>query len=83
MTLAIPDAIIHRRAYRAFTESLQVEHGKRLKEWVQMVEDWERDKSKPCPYDIPRKGKSRISGRRAGAEEMQRYPLQKFENNCL
>lgn len=56
MTLAIPEAIIHRRAYRAFTESLRVEHGKHLSDWEKLVEEWEKDKTKPCPYNVPRKG---------------------------
>lgn len=56
LTLAIPEAILHRRAYEAFTESLRVEHAQQLGVWVKLVEDWERDKSKPCPFDLPRKG---------------------------
>lgn len=56
LALAIPEAIIHRRAYRAFSDSLQVEHATSLKQWVKLVEEWEADKRKPCPYDLPRKG---------------------------
>lgn len=53
MTLAIPQAVIHHRAFLAFTESLQVEHASNMAEWELSVEQWEQDHSLSCPYDIP------------------------------
>jgi hypothetical protein len=53
LLLAIPEAIIHHRAFTAFTESLQAEHAEQLVQWEQQVQSWEADRTLPCPYDIP------------------------------
>ena len=58
MTLAIPQAVIHHRALSAFTESLQVERAKELKEWEEQVRKWESDKVLPSPYDLPEQSTS-------------------------
>lgn len=56
MALAIPDAILHRRAFHSLTEGLREEHGEQLKEWDRMVREWTVDHSKPNPYDVPEDG---------------------------
>jgi hypothetical protein len=61
LLLAIPEAIIHHRAFTAFTESLQIEHGEQLLNWEAQVLNWEADRSLPCPYDIPEESMSAMS----------------------
>ena len=58
LLLAIPEAIIHHRAFTAFTESLQVEHGEQLAEWEAQVLGWEADRTLPCPYEVPEESTS-------------------------
>jgi len=53
MTDAIPEAIIHHRAFSAFTESLRLEHVAQLDQWEDEVKKWEHDHSEYCPYDLP------------------------------
>lgn len=53
MILAIPQAVIHHRALCAFSESLRQEFQSHLSMWERDVLLWERDKSQPCPYDVP------------------------------
>jgi hypothetical protein len=53
LTLAMPEAILHHRAFCAFTEGLREEHGDELIEWERQVQEWESDNSRPCPYDLP------------------------------
>ncbi|KAJ7669560.1 hypothetical protein DFH06DRAFT_1321616 [Mycena polygramma] len=52
MVLAIPQAMIHSRAFHSFTTGLQDGHEEDLQKWEQMVRDWEAD-SDDCedPYD--------------------------------
>jgi hypothetical protein len=47
------EAILHFRAFCAFTEGLREEHGGLLTEWERQVQEWEIDDSLPCPYDLP------------------------------
>lgn len=47
---AIPSAIIHRQAFRIFTENLSKEHLPELQEWETMVNDWEAGRSQTDPY---------------------------------
>jgi hypothetical protein len=63
LLLAIPEAIIHYRAFTAFTESLQVEHGEQLLNWEAQVQGWEADHSLPCPYEIPEESMLTTSAR--------------------
>lgn len=56
MALAIPDAILHRRAFHSLTDGLKEEHGEQLKEWDLMVREWTADHSKPNPYEVPEDG---------------------------
>ncbi|KAJ7126583.1 hypothetical protein C8R43DRAFT_1090313 [Mycena crocata] len=53
MVLAIPKAILHNRAFHAFTEGLKEGHLEELMNWEQAVRGWEQDHTKPCPYDYP------------------------------
>ena len=53
MTLALPQAVLHHRAFSAFTESLQAEHAGNVVEWETQVRKWELNHSLPCPYDLP------------------------------
>jgi hypothetical protein len=57
MSIAIPKAIIHHRAFMAFTDGLKVEHEAELVQWEQQIREWEQDHSKPCPYDLPEASK--------------------------
>ncbi|KAJ7211675.1 hypothetical protein GGX14DRAFT_564905 [Mycena pura] len=53
MALAIPKALLHNRAFRAFTEGLREGHEDELVQWDKDIIAWEVDHSKPCPYDYP------------------------------
>ena len=53
MTHAIPQAVIHHRAFSAFTESLDEAHPGKAPEWESAVVEWEIDHRNPCPYDLP------------------------------
>ncbi|KAJ6448048.1 hypothetical protein C8R47DRAFT_971630 [Mycena vitilis] len=53
MALAIPKAMLHSRAFHAFTEGLREEHEEELMKWEKDVREWEQDNTKPCPYDYP------------------------------
>ena len=53
LTLAIPEAVIHHRAFRAFSEGLLEDHGDILKDWERQVCEWEADGNSVCPYDLP------------------------------
>jgi hypothetical protein len=61
LLLAILEAIIHHRAFTAFTESLQAEHGEQLFNWEEQVQSWEADRTLPCPYEIPDESMSAMS----------------------
>lgn len=52
LSVALPDCIIHHRAFNAFTQGLKAEHNDI---WEKMVLEWEGDQLKPCPYS---KGKT-------------------------
>lgn len=52
MALAIPQAILHRRAFHAFTEGLKSEHADQLVDWEKMVREWTVDHTKPNPYEV-------------------------------
>lgn len=58
MALAIPQAILHRRAFSALTEGLREEHANQLVDWERMVREWTVDHSQPNPYEIPEDSKS-------------------------
>ncbi|KAG6809653.1 hypothetical protein H0H92_015320 [Tricholoma furcatifolium] len=47
---AIPQAILHRNAFRAFTDGLRKEHLDDLRQWEKMRMDWEKDPKMPDPY---------------------------------
>ncbi|KAJ7919816.1 hypothetical protein B0H13DRAFT_2320104 [Mycena leptocephala] len=49
----IPNALIHSRAFAAFTEGLREGHEEELLEWEQTVRAWEADNEKPNPYEYP------------------------------
>jgi hypothetical protein len=55
LTLAIPQAIIHHRAFRAFNDGLRStpEYSLILMEWETQVQDWEAGRANFCPYDLP------------------------------
>lgn len=53
MVIAIPQAMLHSRAFHAFTEGLREGHAEELQEWEQMVRTWETNDKAPCPYDYP------------------------------
>jgi hypothetical protein len=58
MTLALPQAVLHHRAFSAFTESLQAEHAGNVVEWETQVREWELNHALPCPYDLPEQSSS-------------------------
>jgi hypothetical protein len=51
LSLAIPQAVLHSRAFHALTEGLRVGHEEELQEWERMVQEWDQDQEKPCPYE--------------------------------
>ena len=53
MSLAIPQAIIHHRAFLAFSESMRAEHEQEMNEWEVEVNEWEYDHDEYCPYNLP------------------------------
>ncbi|KAJ7169308.1 hypothetical protein C8R43DRAFT_876185 [Mycena crocata] len=53
MVLAIPKAMLHGRAFHAFTEGLREGHLEELIQWEKEVRVWEQDHDAKCPYDYP------------------------------
>ncbi|KAJ7078696.1 hypothetical protein B0H15DRAFT_924758 [Mycena belliarum] len=53
MVLFIPRAMVHNRAFQAFTDGLKEGHTDELRKWEDDVRAWEQDHGKPCPYDYP------------------------------
>ena len=53
MTLAIPEAVIHHRAFCAFSDGIREESPDVLAEWEQQVRKWEADPTAFCPYEQP------------------------------
>ncbi|KAK7048776.1 CxC2 domain-containing protein [Favolaschia claudopus] len=51
MVLAIPQAMIHSRAFQSFTNGLRDGHEHDLERWEKMIRDWEIDHENPNPYD--------------------------------
>lgn len=58
MSLALPQAVVHHRAWLAFTHSLRTTHSAQLVEWERQVTEWEIDHGKPCPYTLPYESES-------------------------
>ena len=54
-------AITHNDAFITLHESLQQKHGPEVAKWEEMMKDWERDSSKPDPYEIPEECKLSLS----------------------
>jgi hypothetical protein len=50
--LAIPEAVTHHRALRAFSDGIRLEHGDIVDKWEQQVVEWEMDHSNFCPYEL-------------------------------
>ena len=50
---AIAGALCHHHALVAFTEGISAEDATLTDKWEKLVEAWENDRSKPCPYDLP------------------------------
>jgi len=53
LTLAIPEAVVHHRAFSAFSEGMRKENANLLAEWEQQVCAWEADRRVFCPYELP------------------------------
>ncbi|KAJ7181393.1 hypothetical protein C8R43DRAFT_1083776 [Mycena crocata] len=53
LALSIPKAMLHNRAFHAFTEGLREGHLEEMIQWEADVRAWEQDHTKPCPYDYP------------------------------
>ncbi|KAJ7841679.1 hypothetical protein B0H13DRAFT_1910144 [Mycena leptocephala] len=53
MVLAIPQAMLHSRAFHAFTEGLRNGHEEDLQKWEKMVRAWEVDQTLENPYEYP------------------------------
>ncbi|KAJ6514716.1 hypothetical protein DFH09DRAFT_1332844 [Mycena vulgaris] len=53
MVLYIPRAMIHNRAFQAFTDGLKEKHEMELVDWKNLVKAWEQDHGKPCLYNYP------------------------------
>lgn len=54
------EAIIHHRAFAAFTDALIADDIHEVKQWEADVVSWETDHTKPCPYDRTKTGWSPI-----------------------
>ncbi|KAJ7715473.1 hypothetical protein B0H16DRAFT_1805290 [Mycena metata] len=55
MVLAIPQAMVHSRAFHAFTDGLQREHEAELRDWDALIREWECDplNAEINPFDYP------------------------------
>lgn len=55
MVLAIPQAMIHSRAFHAFTDGLRVKHEAELRDWDATIREWERNPvdAEENPFDYP------------------------------
>ncbi|KAJ7113743.1 hypothetical protein C8R43DRAFT_1138589 [Mycena crocata] len=53
MVLAIPQAMIHSRAFHAFTDGLREHHELELQDWEKIVRAWEEDSTLENPYEYP------------------------------
>ncbi|KAJ7178448.1 hypothetical protein C8R43DRAFT_1084402 [Mycena crocata] len=51
MVLAIPQAMVHSRAFHAFTDGLRDGHEEDLQKWEKLVRAWEVDKDQENPYE--------------------------------
>ncbi|KAJ7812574.1 hypothetical protein B0H14DRAFT_2377530 [Mycena olivaceomarginata] len=54
MALAIPKAMLHNRAFHAFTDALREGHEEELMKWEADVQAWEQDHDQLCHMIIPR-----------------------------
>jgi hypothetical protein len=50
--LAMLEAIIYYQAYQVFTESMRTNHPAALEEWEHQIQQWEKDNTQFCPYDL-------------------------------
>ncbi|KAF7359938.1 hypothetical protein MVEN_00720200 [Mycena venus] len=55
MVLAIPQAMMHSRAFHVFTNGLKVAHEAQLRDWEAVIRAWERDPlaTEINPFDYP------------------------------
>ncbi|KAJ6461985.1 hypothetical protein C8R47DRAFT_993232 [Mycena vitilis] len=53
LVLAIPEAMVHSRAFAAFTDGLREAHEPELREWEQIVRAWEADETQPSTKPDP------------------------------
>ncbi|KAJ7738811.1 hypothetical protein B0H16DRAFT_1465657 [Mycena metata] len=55
LVLAIPQAMIHSRAFHAFTDGLRGEHEGELRDWDALIREWEQDPLGAVinPFDYP------------------------------
>lgn len=49
---AIPEAVLHWRAYVDFEEGLRADRPLEIANWETMLKVWEADHKKPCPYSM-------------------------------
>ncbi|KAG6809254.1 hypothetical protein H0H92_000985 [Tricholoma furcatifolium] len=73
---AIPEAIIHKRAFEVFTEALRKDHSEELVTWETMLTEWEADKTKPDPYFVQEDTITVNMIRRQLAEEEQAQTIE-------
>jgi hypothetical protein len=57
MLECIPEATVHRMTFMEFDDGLRRERPDQLREWEEMLEEWNKDHSKPCPYADSRTSK--------------------------
>ncbi|KAJ7020126.1 hypothetical protein C8F04DRAFT_1275478 [Mycena alexandri] len=55
MVLAIPQAMVHSRAFHGFTDGLRGEHEAELRDWDALIKEWERNPLDATvnPFDYP------------------------------
>ena len=49
----MPEAIVHHRAYVAFSAGIHAEDSTLIDKWEAMAKEWNEDRTKPCPYELP------------------------------
>ena len=53
LTLAIPEAVLHHRAFTAFSEGIRDAQPQTLIMWQRQAFEWENGLSDLCPYELP------------------------------
>ncbi|KAK7021051.1 hypothetical protein VNI00_017540 [Paramarasmius palmivorus] len=66
---AITESVVYWRAFSAFNEALDIDHHDLIEQWKEQVIAWEKDNTKPCPYDLPNSAVTMAKTKKRLAEE--------------